>query len=442
MGRRPKVENEPLQHMCYANRIDMGSIPIIAGSPRSLSWSPTLNGHVTTHPDYVKSHYKDLEIDVMSKYGLHGEGCYNLKHETMSQCDHCSEPFQNQYTYAGGHGDMTGYGSFDHGTIPTSNLTWKMEATYSATSCVQNNYTMMTRSPSTTLPINVTQGDVSWQVSQQSPSTTSEVSSDDQWDNGMRTQSGKASVSLTIPEVQAGAVAALAYANLYRDKTVDHKPEDINQNVCMADDRPGDSNHVDIGQSKSYTELVPLKTVSCENTYETGWHGQRVELSPNKCPAEKSVFNHLASCDNERTVVKDPHQLVASRIHPPREEPRKRRLGSAMTLLTSSYLKRKKHCHWSEDEQSAGDDEDDEESCDEETGEIQHDIDNTRLSAELVERLIEAFADVTTNMQHLWQHHLRSTSLVCLLYSYYFIFYFVRLQSVGLFKAVEGLMFD
>ncbi|XP_063958162.1 uncharacterized protein LOC129265451 [Lytechinus pictus] len=420
LGRRPKVENEPLQHMCYTNRRDMGSIPIVAGSPRSLSWSPTFNSHMPGHPDYVQSNYKDLDIDAMSKYGigLHSEGCYSLKHETMSQCDHCNEPFPNQYPYSGGHhghDDMASYGPMD-GIVPTSNMTWKMEATYSATSCVQNNYSMMTRSPGTTTPINSTQGDA-WQVSQQSPSTISEVSSDDQWDNGVRPHSGTAPVSLTIPEVQAGAVAALAYANLYRDKTVDQS-EDHNQMISTAD-RVGDSNPADIGHSKSYTELVPRRTASCEDNYESEWHSQRLDLPP-KCQAENIAINHLASCNNERSDLKD-QNIVSSRIHTSREEPRKR--GFAMTLLPSTYMKRKKH--WSDDEQSAGDDDDDDDadenydhdddgegSYDEETGEIQHDSDKSRLSAELVERLIGAFVDVTKNMQQLWQYHLRSTSLI------------------------------
>ncbi|XP_072013743.1 LOW QUALITY PROTEIN: uncharacterized protein [Amphiura filiformis] len=94
--------------------------------------------------------------------------------------------------------------------------------------------------------------------------TASASGSEDNWDagspGGLHSNRAAASVSLTLPEVQSGAAAAMAYANLYRGRN------DGDEKAMMNNHSEGAAHNGQLESTKtnlvSYTELVPRKADS------------------------------------------------------------------------------------------------------------------------------------------------------------------------------------
>ena len=404
--------------MCFSTRRDVGSNPIIAGSPHALSWSPIYNGHVT-HAEY-KSHLKDMEVvGIMSSFGVGvHDGVYGMKQETVPQCVQCNDPYSAaQYTYVpqlGGGEDATGYTQVDVCGMQQP-VQWKMEIPHSATTCVQNNFPMMTCSSQTLRQVNVSVD--GWQMSESSPSATSEISSDDQWDSVMKKTSGKPPVSLTIPEVQAGAAAALAYANLYRDTTSDRTVDRDNISSLDVSEQLA-PNAADLNQSKCYAELLPRKQMPQENgmnNYSTSWSGQYHCYSPGSKTSDNAP-DSVISCQNGQTLTKNTKPLLllmpTEAARSPTLEVRKRRpAGPSSGVNENGFSRQKRRKSLLDDCLSEEEDE-----CDEETGQTKADpryeTEIATLNPALLERLVNAFVEVESQMEQLWQEHLHDSPLV------------------------------
>lgn len=238
LGRRPKVDSDAFQHGFYP--------PTDGDYPPPGFWA------AMEHPPHpmFKTEPVFSESDEPRERLMYGDvGNYAMKPEPYATCGQ---------TPAGHYGqDM--YGVNDNGQV-NGHLS-------------ESNWTKSDRHlsmyPHPHMPPEMyairqhhSQGTQAQKWTSELSPTTSGSGSEDNWDGGVLHNRGiPSSVSLTLPEVQSGAAAAMAYANLYRGKN-DAIATDKKENAFKCKDEL--AVHQDAcksnNNSTSYTELVPRKT--------------------------------------------------------------------------------------------------------------------------------------------------------------------------------------
>ncbi|XP_071784431.1 uncharacterized protein [Asterias amurensis] len=278
LGRRPKVDSDVFQQGYY----HPGDMEMLHSHGQQYSWPGA--EHLGTHyPTVFKSEPTATDIE------SHGEQPimnYSLKREAYTTCDQ-----HNGLHYSHHAGYLMPSQQPDVSVGMPSPGQERYEQIYGTTmECVhpqQQVYLQPDSHPhhvpmSNPVPIMNPPAQTSMEHQDTSRSWTAELSpsssissaSEDAWEAGSMFQSSlPSSVTLTLPEVHSGAVAAMAYANLYRGKNESPSStssslsaaERLQEDDCSPSKKPTDMSFPipnDLEKdSRSYTELVPRKNI-------------------------------------------------------------------------------------------------------------------------------------------------------------------------------------
>ncbi|XP_038073912.1 uncharacterized protein LOC119741993 isoform X1 [Patiria miniata] len=289
LGRRPKVDSDVFQQGFYhAGDMEM----LHSHGQQTYSWPGT--DHLGTHyPTSFKSEPAFIDLEGRGKDGYDEQPVmnYSMKREAYVACDQHNGlhyPHQGSYLMPGQQPSVnavpTSPASRDHyeqvygspmeaGIHPRQQVYLPPDGPSHPhhTAPMSNPVPIMhapTPHPPSTQSRMEHDGSRSWTAGL-SPTSSMSSGSEEAWEGTVFQGSHPSSVTLTLPEVHSGAVAAMAYANLYRGKN--ESPSSTSSSISTPERSKDDENpapkrpteatfHSEAERgSRSYTELVPRK---------------------------------------------------------------------------------------------------------------------------------------------------------------------------------------
>ncbi|XP_022091339.1 zygotic gap protein knirps-like [Acanthaster planci] len=291
LGRRPKVDSDVFQQGFYhAGEMDM----LHSHGQQTYSWPGTdhLDAHFSatfkSEPAFI-----DLDGRVKDGYGEQPVMNYSMKREAYTTCDQHNGlhyPHQGSYLMPGQqHSSNTGVASPGrdqyeqaYGSPMESAIHAQQQHMYLPPdvpshphhSTPMSNPVPILHNPTPHPPSaqsRIEHGAARSWTAELSPTSSMSSGSEEAWEGTVYQANHPSSVTLTLPEVHSGAVAAMAYANLYRGKT--DSPSSTSSSISTSERSKEDENAVlkkpsemsfslasetERG-SRSYTELVPRK---------------------------------------------------------------------------------------------------------------------------------------------------------------------------------------
>lgn len=300
LGRRPKVECEPLHQVYFRhNDPNLPTMAPVTSSIPSQQWphlAPVIQiktemsdecGFYASKPSPYRQAFSIKQEPEESLYG-NGYQCQFSEHLPTSPYRHRVESTSNAVDQWHDQANAT--------------VRWKSEGhRHNINPYFDNSNDIPACQPA-----------LAWTPMQASPADDSGRGSAEplHWED-----SGGTPTSLNIPDVQTGAIAAMAFANLYRDTTEGSSLRDSTKTMYHSSDRNNNNEGEATNEEnqKSYIELLPRgkpeENSPCEERFKDG-HKVKDQWM---CTPSKNLMVQLPSadfdCPKRATSQHDPHSF-------------------------------------------------------------------------------------------------------------------------------------